>query len=125
MKAKFFGLLVLGATMAFGLSSNAGARDLAPTQVKIQIESDGFSGIVKSSKANKCANGRKVIVYKQKGDAQDPHSDKKVGSDIAQANNNEYQWSTGNSGQVHHGDYYAHVKKTEFCLADSSKTVSA
>jgi hypothetical protein len=98
----------------------ASARDAATT-VKIHKESDGWSGTVDSPKPNRCANGRVITVYKQKGDHQRPRHDKKVGSDTAQANNNEYQWSTGNSGNDP-GKFYAHAKRIDGCKAGSSET---
>jgi hypothetical protein len=98
----------------------ASARD-AETTVKIHKESDGWSGTVDSSKPNRCANGRTIAVYKQKGNHQNPSHDKKVGSDTAQANNNEYQWSTGNSGNDP-GKFYAYAKKIDGCKAGFSET---
>ena len=51
-------VLMVAATAAFA------AR--AETKVTIKAESGGFFGYVKSEK-NKCANGRKVTLYKLKG----------------------------------------------------------
>jgi hypothetical protein len=107
------------------LATGAAADSLTPTKVTIQAESGGdFFGYVKSSDKANCANNRKVILYRLRGDAPDPHADDKIGSDIAQANGDGYMWSTGNTGQ-RHGKFYARVKKTEFCAGDLSPVVKA
>ena len=72
----------------------------------------------------KCANGRKVTLYKQKGDDPDPGGDKKIGSDIAQANGDKYMWSTGNTGSTK-GYFYAYAKKTKGCDDGISDTIKA
>lgn len=113
-------LVVLGAGAAIPALATAG--EPAPTKVTIVAENDGFYGFVKSPKENKCANGRKVILLKQLGSAQSPHTDQKIGTDIAQANGDGYMWSTGNTGHMK-GKFYARVKKTPYCLADNSKSV--
>jgi hypothetical protein len=94
----------------------------AETKVKIKAESGGFYGYVKSSKT-KCANGRKVVLYKQKGNAPNPKHDQKIGMDIAQANGNKYMWSTGNTGYMK-GYFYAYAKRIKGCddgISDSIK----
>jgi len=118
--------LVAVAVVAVGAGSAlptiAAASGPAPTKVTIVPENDGFYGFVKSTKPNKCANGRKVILLKQLGSTQSPHNDQKIGTDIAQANGDGYMWSTGNTGHMK-GKFYARVKKTPDCLADTSKSV--
>jgi hypothetical protein len=118
--------LVAAAVLALGAGSAvpvlASAAGPAPTTVTITPENDGFYGYVASPKTNKCANGRKVVLLKQLGTSQDPHSDQKIGSDIAQPNGDGVQWNTGNSGHMK-GKFYAHVKKTTDCLAASSPSV--
>ncbi len=119
-------LLLAAAITALGCVAVAGtaiAGGKADTQVKIKAQSDGFFGYVKSSDPNHCANNRKVVVYKQKGDAPDRQADQKIGSDLAQPNGDKYMWSTGNTGKPH-GDYYAFAKSTPKCKADYSKTIS-
>ena len=113
-------VVAIGAGSAIPTIAAAGAP--APTKVTIVPENDGFYGFVKSAKENKCANGRKVILLKQLGSDQSPHTDQKIGTDIAQANGDGYMWSTGNSGHMK-GKFYARVKRTPDCLADTSKSV--
>ena len=94
----------------------------APTKVTIVAENDGFYGFVSSPHANKCANGRKVVLLKQLGTTQSPRTDQRIGTDIAQPNGDGYMWSTGNSGHAP-GKFYAHVNKTPDCHAASSLSV--
>ena len=107
MKSKSKSLLAVLALTTCGLLVLAGSAfaGRGETKVKIKAESGGFYGYVKSAK-QKCANGRKVILYKQMGNGADPKDDQKIGSDIAQANGNKYMWSTGNTGS-HKGYFYA------------------
>src|SRR6266487_5504869 len=105
-------VVALGAGTA--IPTIAAASQQAPPQVTIVPENDGFFGSVSSPHANKCANGRKVTLLKQLGTSQSPHSDQRIGSDIAEANGDGYMWSTGNSGHMK-GKFYAHVNKTLDC----------
>lgn len=122
MKSKpVLAALALTACTALVVAASAFAGK-AETKVKIKAESGGFYGYVKSDK-KKCANGRKVTLYKQKGNGPDPGSDKKIASDIAQANGTKYMWSTGNTG-YEKGYFYAYAKKTKGCddgISDSIK----
>jgi hypothetical protein len=113
--------IVACAALVFG--GSALARGKAETKVKIKAQSGGFYGYVKSDK-EKCANGRKVTLYKQKGNGQNPKHDSKIGSDIAQANGTKYMWSTGNTGYSK-GYFYAYAKEIKGCAADSSKSIEA
>ncbi|UJA20859.1 hypothetical protein HJD18_11980 [Thermoleophilia bacterium SCSIO 60948] len=87
------------------------------TKVTIQAQTSGFFGQVKSNKEQKCANGRKVKLFKVKSG-----KDKKIGSDIAQANGDGYMWSIGASGG---GDYYAKAGRVDGCDPGKSKTIPA
>jgi hypothetical protein len=113
--------LALTACTALVLVAPAFAGKAAETKVKIKVQSDGFYGYVKSDK-EKCANGREVILYKMKGNGQDPSRDKEIGSDTAQANGTKFMWSTGNSGPQK-GLFYAYAPKIKGCKAGISKVV--
>jgi hypothetical protein len=110
------GLIVTGAASAGG-----GGTD---TKVTIKAPGGDVFGEVKSSKPNKCANGRKVKVYRQKGGAQGGGDDIKIGTDIAQANNDGYEWNIGQPG-VSGKKIYARAGKIRGCQADNSKTIRA
>ena len=113
-------IAAVGAGTAIPAVASAGSG--APTQVSIVPENDGFYGYVSSPKTNKCANGRKVVLLKQLGSAQSPHTDQKIGSDIAQPNGDGVMWNTGNTGHAK-GKFYAHVNRTPDCHAASSPSV--
>ncbi len=113
----------LSAAAALALAGIAGAHGSAPTKVTIKKESDGFFGFVDSPKAHKCANNRKVTVYKETGSSPDPGSDQKIGSDIAQPNGDGYMWSTGNTGHQK-GSFYARAKRIKGCKPGTSKVVT-
>jgi len=113
--------LVATALLAFG--GTAAARSDAPTTVTIKKQSDGFFGTVSSTRANKCANNRKVSVYKETGGSPDPSADQKIGTDIAQPNGDGYMWSTGNTGNQK-GSFYAYAKHISGCQAGISKVVT-
>jgi hypothetical protein len=119
MRKLITGAVAVAVCGALGMAGIASAGGQAETTVTIQ-GGGSISGTVKSPKPNKCANGRKVIVYKQQGNNQNPSSDNKVTTDIAQPNNNEYQWNAGNVGN---GKYYARVRHNDDCQGDFSRTV--
>ncbi len=75
---------VCGALVFAGIAVASGAN----TRVTIQAQQGGFFGFVhtRKSASEKCENGRKVILYKQKGSDQKPSQDTKIGTDIAQPN---------------------------------------
>jgi hypothetical protein len=110
------GMVVTGAASAGG-----GAAD---TKVTIKAPGGDVYGKVKSSKPNRCANGRKVKVFRQKGGAQGGGDDIKIGSDIAQANGPDYEWNIGQPG-VSGKKIYARAGKVAGCKADSSRTIRA
>ncbi len=118
---------ILAAAAAIAVAGVFAAGALAghkiDTKVTIKGHQGDYYGYVKSSKSKKCANNRKVVVYKLKGNGYDPKNDKVIGSDIAHPNNDGYMWSIGNSGYKH-GNFYAYAKKTSKCEKAFSKVIS-
>ena len=112
-------LVALGASLAVlggGLLVSEGASARGKASTKVTIQGGGsVSGEVKSSNEDKCANGRKIIVFRVK-----QGSKEKIGSDTASPNAGTYQWSVGNPGN---GKYFAKAKETSKCEGDVSKTV--
>ena len=104
-------VLAIAACGGLVMAGTASAAD-APTTVTIKTPGGDVYGTVKSPKQS-CKSGRKVSVFKVK-----PGKDEKVGSDIAQANNNEYQWNIGQPGV--HGDIYARARAIDGCEAGKS-----
>jgi hypothetical protein len=115
--------LAVSAVALAGLAGTASAAASAPTKVLIQAESGGFFGYVKSPKLD-CKSERTVVLYKQLGSTQNPRNDQRVGMDLAQANNEGYEWNMGNPG-LHSGRYYARATRTPDCLPANSVTLRA
>jgi hypothetical protein len=116
------GAVALAACGALGLTGVASAGGGSGANTTVTIKGGGeISGTVKSPKPRRCAKGRKVIVYRQKGNQQNPSNDDKVTTDEAERNNGEYQWNAGNPGD---GDYYARARKIDGCQGDFSRTVA-
>ena len=109
------------AVSAAALSGSAGAS--AHDTVSILGTNGDYYGYVHSSDPTHCENGRKVVVYKQLGATQSPHTDQKIGTDIAEPNGPDAMWSIGNSGYKH-GSFYAKAAKVPgFCRATTSPTI--
>jgi hypothetical protein len=115
--------LALGLTAGLGLGGVAvGAAGDATTKVTIKAEGVDLSGTVSSPKPKKCAAGRHVVVYKQKG-TRGGGDDTKFASDTASLSGDDYEWSTGNTGTA--GKFYAVVRHITGCKGDSSPTIRA
>ena len=112
-------LMAVGASLAVlggGLLVSEGATARGKASTKVTIQGGGsISGYVKSSNENKCANGRKITVFRLKNDHEE-----KITTDTATPNGDKYQWSAGNPGN---GRYFAAAKETNKCEGDLSKIV--
>ena len=116
------GVLTAGAAAALVVVGPAGnAATLAPVTVTIQAQGTDLSGTVTSPR-RPCEDDRKVIVFKQVG-ARGGGDDVRFASDTTELDNGVGVWSTGNTGTP--GKFYAKVKRTDVCRADSSPTVKA
>ena len=96
----------------------------AETVVTIKTQNGEFWGYLKSPRPAKCADNRKVVLYKQLGKVQSPSTDMKMASDISSMSGKRYKWSTGTTG-LRHGKFYAKVGRTPDCKPDTSDTVRA
>lgn len=106
------GAVLTAAPAAFALSEN---------QVTIKADGTDLSGTITS--ANKaCKDDRKVIVFKQVG-TRGGGDDQKFATDVSELSGGVGVWSTGNTGTE--GRFYARIRKTDACKADSSPTVKA
>jgi hypothetical protein len=103
---------------AAGIAHAAVAVAPAASTVTIKAEGTDLSGTVKSARAV-CKDGRKVIVFKQKG-ARGGGDDKKFATDTAESDGS---WNTGNTGTE--GKFYAKVRATTQCKGDTSPTIRA
>ena len=123
MRLKLSAALALGLCAAIAFPAVAGARGAEETKVTIKEGASGdFHGVVKSE-AVSCADGRKVVLYKQLGAQQKPSDDRKINSDTAGLQGDKYRWDTGNTNTK--GKVYARAKKTDDCLADNSPTIQS
>jgi hypothetical protein len=86
----------------------------ASTDLSIQAQQGGFFGFVSSPK-HKCELNRKVKLYKVRRGA-----DQKIGSDIAQPNGPDSQWSINTDKS---GKFYAKVGATDTCGKAVSEVV--
>jgi hypothetical protein len=125
MRTHLFVVPALAVAVVAGAGGAAGAA-VAPgdaeTVVTIKAEGTDLSGLVKSPKPKKCADGRKVVVWKQKG-ARGGGNDVRFASDTASKSGTVYRWSTGNTGTE--GKFYAKVSHIPGCKADTSRTIVA
>jgi hypothetical protein len=123
MRGKLFLVFGIAALLAaFAMASFAGAAGRADTKVTIHGLNGDFQGRILSNR-QRCLGNRKVIVYKQKHDTQDPANDNQIGSDISERHGDHGDWSIGNSG-FRNGKFYAKVTKTDSCKRDFSKTIT-
>ena len=109
--------LALAAITVLVVVVPAEARAPGSTKVTIRYNGAAFDGEVKSNKEDKCANGRKVTVFKEKSG-----KDQKVGSDVAQANGGGYQWFVVD--KTASGKYYAKAGNVNGCDKEKTKTVA-
>lgn len=108
--------MLLSGTAALAVlcyTATASAGGPAETTVTIKTPGSEIYGYVKSPKPNRCANGRKVVVFKKR-----PGDDERIQSDTAQPNGDRYMWSIGNPGVS--GTVYAKAPKIDGCEADKS-----
>ena len=113
---------------ATGGVSTTGTR--AKTRVTIRVVEDGFrykimGGVVQSTRPFICAEDRTVVVFRQDGPEQDPWTDERIKTDRTSLVGDHYEWTTRhNAGSPDEdGRLYAHVSRTEFCRADTSRTL--
>jgi hypothetical protein len=112
MRGRLTGLVAI-ATVAMAIGAGTAIAGTS-TSVSIEAQSGGFFGYVHSSKGS-CEAGRKVKLYKVK-----KSGDVKVGTDIAQPNGPDSQWSINTDL---HGKFYAKVPATSKCNKAVSGTV--
>jgi hypothetical protein len=107
--------------------ASAGRR--AETRVTIQTErvllfKARVWGTVQSGRPSKCAKDRKVVLFRQSGLEQHPKTDEKVAERRASPRGERYTWSLTLARPDYRRQlYYARVDSTEFCKAESTRTV--
>lgn len=124
MTGKIAKVFVAAALCALLVSGLAIARKPAKTTVTLHNPGGGeFYGEVRSKRTS-CKSNRKVTLYKVKGGHVGGGDDQRINSDLAQANNNGYEYNMGTTGQ-RHGKFYARAGKINGCKADNSPVVTA
>ena len=123
MRAKsLLTIVVVIACSALVLVAVAGARSAANTRVTIKGPDGDFHGKIFSSR-NSCLGGRKVTVYKLKGNGYDPAHDQKIASDTSERHQDHGEWSVGNTG-FKHGHFYARASRSQGCKPDFSPVIT-
>jgi hypothetical protein len=120
-------VLAVAALVAAGamvVAGPAGAGGGAETTVTIKAPGGEVFGEVKSPKPERCASNRKVTLFQVKGGSPGGGDDVKRGTDIAQANNDGYEYNMGNPG-VTGKKVYTKVNKIQGCQCDRSKVIRA
>ena len=121
MRSKLLLAVAVAACGVVALTGIAVAGEAAKTRVTIHADGEVY-GKVKSPRLNRCADDRRVKVYRQRGNEQNPGSEEVVGRDTSELQGNHGAWSIGNPG-LSSGKYYARAGKKPGCKADASKTI--
>ncbi|MGZ8606266.1 MAG: hypothetical protein ACXWXQ_04375 [Actinomycetota bacterium] len=121
MKAKVALLMAGMVASTVLLAGAAGAGGAVATKIPSRGPQGDFAGRILSA-SDSCLAERRVSVYQQVGDDQDPRADDRIASDTSDQNGNHGEWSVGNTG-FRDGKFYAKVAKAPGCKGDRSKTI--
>ena len=99
----------------------AWAGGATPTKITIKGPNGDFHGRIISTNAD-CLGERRVAVFEQLGETQDPPNDDRIGTDTSEQQGDHGEWSVGNTGE-RDGFFYARVARTPECRGDRSKTI--
>jgi hypothetical protein len=89
--------------------------------VTIRGPQGDFNGTIRSESTS-CLGDRRVSVFKQVGDTQQPSADERIASDTSEQHGNRAHWSVGNTGE-RDGFFYAKVARAPGCRGDRSPTI--
>jgi hypothetical protein len=109
------------ASVTLLLSGVAWAGGATPTKITIKGPNGDFHGRILSTNTD-CLGDRRVAVFEQLGDTQDPSTDDRIATDTSQRQGTHGEWSVGNTG-FRDGFFYAKVGRTPSCKGDRSKTI--
>jgi hypothetical protein len=127
-KASLAPLLAAGACLALAAFASTaalaagGTGKPAATAVTIDTWPGGLSGEVRSPNAARCADGRRVVVYRVRGAQPDPRSDQRIGAARAQGAADTFGWSVEADDA---GRFYAQAGPKRGCAAGRSEVVGA
>jgi hypothetical protein len=94
----------------------------ADTKVTIKGPNGSIQGKIFSARKS-CLGGRKVVLYKLRGNGYDPADDKLIASDASERSGDHGEWSVG-SLRVPHGNYYALARRAPGCRKAFSKVIA-
>ena len=112
------GLIASVALLSTGIAVAGGS---APTKVTIKGPNGDFHGKI-LSESQDCLGDRRVAVFEQLGDQQDPPNDDRIASDTSEQDGDHGEWSVGNTGE-RDGFFYARAARSPGCRADRSRTI--
>ena len=121
MKAKAALLVVAIVALDVVLAGVAGAGGAAATKITIKGPNGDFEGKIRST-SESCLGDRRVSVFRQAGDTQDPRNDERIASDTSEQQGTVGTWSVGNTGE-RDGKFYAKVGKAPGCKGARSRTL--
>jgi hypothetical protein len=126
-KASLAPLLAIAGIALAGFASTpaiaaGGTDEPAVTSVTIDTWPGGLSGEVASPNAARCADGRRVVVYRLRGAQPDPGSDQRIGAAQAKGGADTFGWSV-EADDI--GRFYAQAEAKQGCAAGRSDIVSA
>lgn len=121
MRSKLLIAVALAGCGAVALTGVAVAGEAAKTRVTFHINGDVY-GKVKSPRVNRCADNRKVKVYRQRGNEQNPRTEEVVARDTSERVGDHGEWNVGQPG-LSSGKYYARAGRKPGCKADASRTI--
>lgn len=105
-----------------GTATGASRAKPAKTRVTIQTWPKGLFGYVSSPKAARCAAGRRVVVFDQRGRRPNPAKDRRIARVRAAGRPGAYQWSIKTARR---GRFYARAVSKPRCRVANSRTVVA
>ena len=112
------GVVASGALVFTGV---AGAGGAAVTKITIRGPQGDFEGKILSA-SDTCLGDRRISVFMQTGQDQDPSVDERIASDTSEQQGDHGEWSVGNTG-FRDGSFYARVARSAGCKAARSKTI--
>ena len=106
------GLIASVALLSTGIAAAGGS---VPTKVTIKGPNGDFHGKI-LSKSQDCLGDRRVAVFEQLGDQQDPPNDDRNASTTSERDGDHGEWSVGNTGE-RDGFFYARAARSPGCRA--------
>lgn len=120
--------LLLATAVCLVLSALAGAAALAaqgggkPAATTVTIESApvGVTGKVSSASVARCAEGRRVVVYRARGSKPDPQTDQRIGATRVVGVGGQFGWTVETEGG---GRLYAQAAAKHGCAVGLSRVL--